>query len=200
MRIVDLLPDDHASIQQAARALMEGFAQHAPESWPDMGSALAEVRESFGPGRISRVALDQEGRVLGWIGGIQEYGGHAWELHPLVVCPKHQGQGVGTELVRDLEARVRERGATTLYLFTDDEDGRTSLADRDLYPDVLSHLQRIRNPGRHPYAFYQKMGFVITGVLPDANGPGKPDILMAKRLAPPEGAPRQKPTAGAGRG
>ena len=31
-------------------------------------------------------------------------------------------------------------------------------------------------------ALYQKCGFVIVGVVPDANGPGKPDILMAKRV------------------
>jgi aminoglycoside 6'-N-acetyltransferase I len=30
--------------------------------------------------------------------------------------------------------------------------------------------------------FYRKLGFVIVGVVPDANGPGKPDILMAKRV------------------
>jgi aminoglycoside 6'-N-acetyltransferase I len=34
----------------------------------------------------------------------------------------------------------------------------------------------------HPYEFYQKMGFAIVGVMPDANGIGKPDIYMAKRL------------------
>jgi hypothetical protein len=26
------------------------------------------------------------------------------------------------------------------------------------------------------------MGYVITGIVPDANGRGKPDILMAKRV------------------
>ncbi len=43
----------------------------------------------------------------------------------------------------------------------------------------------IRNPGGHPYEFYQKLGYVIVGVVPDANGFGKPDIYMAKSLAPP---------------
>jgi len=47
---------------------------------------------------------------------------------------------------------------------------------------VLEHLMHIRNPGGHPYEFFQKVGFTIVGVVPDANGPGKPDILMAKSL------------------
>jgi hypothetical protein len=41
---------------------------------------------------------------------------------------------------------------------------------------------KIKNLHRHPFEFYQKAGFSIVGVVPDANGPGKPDILMAKRL------------------
>jgi aminoglycoside 6'-N-acetyltransferase I len=52
----------------------------------------------------------------------------------------------------------------------------------DLYPDVLEHLANIKNLRGHPYEFYQKIGFSIVGVMPDANGPGKPDIYMAKRV------------------
>ena len=48
---------------------------------------------------------------------------------------------------------------------------------------ILEHLAKIRNLRGHPYEFYQKLGFVIVGVIPDANGPGKPDILMTKRVA-----------------
>jgi aminoglycoside 6'-N-acetyltransferase I len=83
----------------------------------------------------------------------------------------------------DIEEIIRHRGGTTIYLGTDDEDGMTSLADTDLYPDVFEHIARIKNLKHHPYQFYQKLGFVIVGVIPDANGPGKPDILMSKRVA-----------------
>jgi aminoglycoside 6'-N-acetyltransferase I len=178
MRIIDLCPDEKETIHQAAALLVEGFA----DAWPDMEEALQEVWESLGPGRISRVAVDEQGTVLGWIGGRPHYGGHVWELHPLAVRPEHQRKGIGRALVTDLEERVRERGALTLWLGTDDEDDRTTLSGVDLYPNPLEHLARIRNLRDHPYEFYRKMGFVIVGVMPDANGWGKPDIFMAKRV------------------
>jgi aminoglycoside 6'-N-acetyltransferase I len=31
----------------------------------------------------------------------------------------------------------------------------------------------------HPYEFYMKIGFSIVGVMPDANGVGKPDTRCA---------------------
>ncbi|MEW6231765.1 MAG: GNAT family N-acetyltransferase [Chloroflexota bacterium] len=182
MRIIDLYPDDQEAIWQVASLLVEGFKEHWPNAWPDMDAALKEVRESFGPDRISRVAVDERGAVLGWIGGIRQYRGNVWELHPLVVRSDHQGKGIGRALVADLEERVGERGGLTLWLGTDDEDDMTTLSGVDLYPNVLEHLAKIRNLRGHPYEFYQKLGFVIVGVMPDANGPGKPDIYMAKRI------------------
>jgi aminoglycoside 6'-N-acetyltransferase I len=53
------------------------------------------VLESLEPGRIGRVAIDPDGTVAGWIGGNSSYAGRVWELHPLVVRPDRQGQGVG---------------------------------------------------------------------------------------------------------
>ena len=85
MRIIDLVSTDESAVQQVAALLVEGFAENWPYAWPDMESALEEVRESFGTDRISRIAVEEDGTVLGWIGGIRQYRGHVWELHPLVV-------------------------------------------------------------------------------------------------------------------
>ena len=175
------LSDDAATIDAVAALLVAGFAEHWPDAWPDHEAAVDEVRESLEPGRISRVAMDDDGTVLGWIGGIHEYA-YVWELHPLVVRMDRQGQGVGRALVADLEALVAARGGLTLRLGTDDESNQTSLGGVKLYPNVWEHIATIRNLDRHPYEFYQKLGFVIVGVIPDANGVGKPDIMMAKRL------------------
>ena len=191
MRIVDLTPDDDRAIRAVAALLVAGFAEHYPEAWPDLEAALGEVHESLSPDRLSLVAIDDDGTVAGWIGGISQYDGKVWELHPIVVARQRQREGIGRALVERLEACAAERGGVTMWLGTDDEDGQTSLFGVDLYDDLLGRLASIRNLHGHPYEFYQRLGYTIAGVMPDANGFGKPDIFMAKRIAKAPASPRR---------
>ncbi len=186
MRITDLEPGDHDAIHRIAELMVDGFREHWPEAWPTLDEALQEVRNSFEEGRISRVARAEDGTVLGWIGGIPEYDGLVWELHPLVVADEARLRGIGRALVADLEACVRERGGLTIRVGSDDVSGQTSLSGVDLYDDLPRRIRTIQNFARHPYEFYQRCGFTIVGVMPDANGFGKPDIILAKRLKEPD--------------
>jgi aminoglycoside 6'-N-acetyltransferase I len=189
--ISDLQPDDAPAIRQAAQLLVDEFRNMAPDAWPTLDRALETVREALTEGQICRVARavsaagGSDGTVLGWIGGAPQYDGHVWELHPLVVARAHQRRGIGQALVADLESLVAARNAQTLWVGADDEDGRTTLGNVDLYDDLPRRLQDVRNPGGHPLGFYQRLGFTIVGVLPDANGPGRPDIFLAKRVTSP---------------
>jgi aminoglycoside 6'-N-acetyltransferase I len=182
MELTTLSPDNDRLIQQAAQLLVDAFRAHWPDAWPTLEEGSKEVGEMLETGRICRVAVDEKGNLLGIIGGIPGYDGNVWELHPLAVQPSLQGQGIGRALVTDLEAQVRSRGGLTITLGTDDEDGMTTLSNTDLYENLWEKIRDIRNLKGHPFEFYQKMGYVISGVVPDANGPGKPDILMAKRV------------------
>ena len=183
MKIVDLRPRHTGRIRQTTLLLYRSFREHWPNAWPSTAAAFDEVYSLFDDDRISLVAVDSRNKVLGWVGAIRQYEGHAWELHPLVVHGDHRRRGIGRDLVAELEERVRQRGGISLYLGTDDEDFMTSIGGVDLYPDVLGALAGIRNLKDHPFEFYQRLGFTVVGVLPDANGPGKPDIFMAKRIA-----------------
>ncbi len=178
--IVELQPDDSDAIEQVASMLMAAFTD-----WHETrDEAREEVRESFTPGHISLVARSGD-EVLGWVGAIPMYD-FAWELHPLVVREETRGRGMGKALVAALEERVRERGALTLYLGTDDDGPTpgTSAGGVDLFPDPLAHAANLEVI-EHPASFYRRLGFVVVGLIPDANGPGKPDILMAKRISQP---------------
>jgi aminoglycoside 6'-N-acetyltransferase I len=182
MEIKTLLTSDEDLIRQAAQLLVDAFVEHWSHAWPTFDDAMQELHEMLEAERICRAAVDEEGNLLGIIGGIPQYDGHVWELHPLAVQPSMQGRGIGRALVGDFEEQVRQRSGLTIMLGTDDEDNMTSLSNVDLYKNTWEKIQNIRNLKAHPFQFYQKMGYVITGVVPDANGRGKPDILMSKKI------------------
>lgn len=181
LRITDLHPDDKDAIGQVAEVMVEAFGEFSPGWLPNVAAALEEIAENHEEGRISLVAVDSTGLVLGWVGG-RHHRNCVWELHPLVVRPSHQRRGIGRMLVNRLEKRVAAKGCETLLLGTDDLTAATSIGGIDLYPNIGEHMVNIRNLKGHPFEFYQKIGFVIYGLLPDANGFGKPDIMMAKRV------------------
>lgn len=184
MRIIDLAFESQALHDSAAKLLVSEF--EAPSGWPDFETAREEVARVLREG-FARAALVGDD-LAGWIGGLPEYHGRVWELHPLVVRREYRRRGVGRALVAALEQEVQLRGGLTITLGTDDDAGMTSLAGVDLYPDVPGHLRELRDLGSsHPFLFYRRLGFVATGVIPDANGRGRPDIYMSKRV--PERGP-----------
>ena len=181
VRVEPLADQDEATRRRAAALLVDAFAGW-PESWSSLAEAEEEVAAALGDDRIAFVALDERREPLGWIGAISSYHGRVWELHPLAVAPGAQRSGVGRLLVERLEREARALGGLTIYLGTDDVTGLTSLGGKDLYPGVLAKLAELENLRRHPFGFYLRIGYEVVGVVPDANGYGRPDIMMAKRI------------------
>ncbi|NLG24810.1 MAG: GNAT family N-acetyltransferase [Clostridiales bacterium] len=176
-RVEPLTAGDEGWIAQAAALLAQAF----PHCYGEAGEAWSEVLDCLDDGRVALVALCGGG-VVGFGGSRPHYGGNAWELHPLAIDAAHRRQGVGRLLVAALERVAAGRGGRVMYLGADDEFGRTSLSDGDLFDHTPDKLARIENRGGHPYSFYEKLGYRVVGALPDANGPRRPDIWMAKRI------------------
>jgi aminoglycoside 6'-N-acetyltransferase I len=179
--IEDLERSDVPRIEATAGLLHAVFSPQG--AWTTIVEARQEVIDSLGADRISRVAVDIDGGVLGWIGAIRQYDGLVWELHPIVVADSERRRGIGRALVLDLEKILAARGALTLWAGADDLSGETSLGEIDLYAELPSALNRVKSWGNHPLPFYRSLGFQVIGVMPDANGAGRPDIFLGKRLA-----------------
>lgn len=164
--------------QQYRKEAVEILAQTFPHAYKDC--AVEAIEECLEEERIAIMAVEN-GHLVGFIGATPTYE-YAWELHPLFVRKDFRSQGIGTRLIQALEKECADRGVITLYLGADDEFEQTSLGNTDLYLDTYEKMKNIKNLKRHPFEFYQKLGYKIVGVIPDANGMGKPDIFMAKRL------------------
>ena len=178
--IVTMGPADKQQIAEVCELLVRSFRALSPTWVPTVEAAREKVIDALRPGMLSRVLLIG-GRVVGWVGARHDYGS-VWELHPIVVDQAMQGRGFGRALVNDIESLAGREGALTLLLGTSDEMGRTTLADQDLFLDPITALRNLKATGSHPLGFWLRLGYTVVGVVPDAEGPGKPTIHLAKRV------------------
>ena len=180
LEIVNMLTLCDTQLKRAAQML----TAELPLGWATLADAMEEITGllSLDDGSVFLAAVENN-KVAGWCGILPEYNGNVYELHPLVVRKDMQGRGIGSMLIEAVTAAAKEKGGLTLMLGADDEcpGGETSFANVDLYDDLPRRLREFE-PGTHQSAFYIKHGFKVVGVMPDANGKGKPDIMLAKSI------------------
>src|SRR5262249_28052485 len=107
MDVIDLGSQPSRVRAQAAEMLVEEFDE--PLGWPTLAAAEREVGRVIEEG-FARAVLDTD-VLLGWVGGLPEYAGRVWELHPIVVRRTHRRRGIGRGLVQAFEAEASARGA-----------------------------------------------------------------------------------------
>ena len=178
MEIVNFNTLNDTQCLQAAQMLTDEI----PEGWESLSDALTEIKECEENPEFILFAAVQDDEVIGWA-GIEPQHNKSFELHPLVVRSDKQSKGIGTKLLKYAEETAKTKGGLVLILSASDENngGETSLANVNLYENLYEKLANFI-PGTHQARFYLKNGYTLTGVVPDAYGIGKPDILMAKRL------------------
>ena len=181
MTVVDLRALEPAALEQLARVSLPAALEHAPAWLPDLDAAREEISDALQPGVIARVLLDPDGAPIGCVAVKHAWDG-VWELHPLIIGITHQQRGHGRRLVRDIERLAAAQGGLTMTLSTSDTVGATSLSGVDLYDDPIGRLAAIEIRKPHAVEFWCRIGYRIVGVVPDAEGVGKPCIHLARRL------------------
>jgi len=178
MKIISMTQLSETQIIQAAQILTDSI----PIGWPTLQHALDEIYTLMIPENTLLAAVEDD-VVVGLGGILPAYNGNVFELHPLAVRSDKRRQGIGRAIVTALEEEAKKRGGLTIYCGADDErdGGETSFANADLFDDLPEKIKNF-SPGTHQSGFYMKLGYKIIGVMPAANGKGKPDIFLGKRL------------------
>ncbi|HHA1786127.1 TPA: aminoglycoside 6'-N-acetyltransferase AAC(6')-Iaj [Enterobacter hormaechei subsp. xiangfangensis] len=178
--IINIVEQNNYQID-AARILTNTFLDIGNKTWPTIQSAIDEVEECIDLPNIC-IGLIHNNQLIGWV-GLRPMYDKTWELHPLVVRTDYQSKGIGSVLLAEVEKRAREVGIIGIILGTDDEYNKTSLSEITIDENnIFDAIQNIKNIHNHPYEFYQKNGYMIVGIIPNANGLRKPDIWMWKSL------------------
>ena len=181
LRIGDLPREDDAAIAAVGAVFRRAF-DNAPFTSDEIVRRIIDA--GFAHGGLNRIA-QRDDRIVGWYMASCWVGGGNINVHWLAVDPDAQRQGIGAALLDDAAEVGRERGAATLMLSAGDEHpdrAFTNLGRRDIWDDPLGALAEVRTLEPHPLDFYLKHGFTVCGVIPDANGPGKPEIYLARPI------------------
>ena len=134
---------------------------------PDETGFLQEVLDNLHAGRpgaghqVHVWAGEQTGPPAGVVYfGPNATGERTWGLLWISVAPERQGGGIGGELVRFAEARIREAG------------GRLVIIDTSSLPRFEA-----------THAFYGKHGYEEVARIPDFYADGDSKVIFAKRMA-----------------
>ena len=121
-------------------------------------------------------------KLIGWI-GLRPMYDKTWELHQMVVKKEFQGKGYGKILINELEKIAQKRDIIGIMAGSDDETNSTSLSDKEITGEnIFEEIKNIKNYKNHLYEFYIKCGYIIIGIIPNANGSKKPDIWLWKDI------------------
>ena len=177
---VDLLSQEDA-------ALLRGVADLLVVACPslyggDVTQALADVVQ-FAPEDLGLIARDPEGTPIGWLRAEHFPGQASAEIKLVAVQPTRRRQGVARTLVMAAEERMRSQDCVTMLATVGDTRGRTNLYGVDVTEDAPGLLAGFHCHADHPAGFFLRVGYRLVGLLPDAYGPGKHDLTLARRIS-----------------
>lgn len=178
--IVPLAALDAPAVDQLAQVTLASALTHTAAWLADGDAAREELADALAPEKTALVLL-ADGAPIAWVAAAPDWG-RIWELHPLIVAVEHQRRGHGLRLVRAIEDIARAAGALTMLVGTSDTVQATSLSNVDLYDHPGTRIASMTVKAPHAVTFWQRAGYTVVGIVPDAEGPGQPSIQLARRL------------------
>ena len=179
-KIVEIIESENVK-KQAEKILLETFPK--ANMWLNIteNKALETINECIDKENIC-IGMKKGEELIGLV-GLRPMYDKTWELHPMAIKPEFQRKGYGKILLNELEKIAQKRGIIGIVAGSDDETNKASLSENEIIKEnIFDKIKNIKNNKNHPYEFYQKCGYVIIGIIPNANGLNKPDIWLWKDI------------------
>jgi len=135
-------------------------------------------------GKNRLFVAEESSRVIAFVGVLHHVFPKAYQIEPLIVEHQFRRQGIGGKLLELTEFKLKQEGIHTLFITAQDTESSTNLSGQDFYADNPLALLANIEYSNHPMRFYEKRGYHITGIIPDANGFGRPEYILSKRILP----------------
>ena len=179
-KIVEI-KDSENNKKQAEKMLLETFSK--TNMWTNIteDKALETINECIKEENMC-IGIEIGEQLIGWV-GLRPMYDKTWELHPMVIKHEFQGKGYGKILLNELEKMAQKKGIIGIVAGSDDETNKTNLSENEITKEnIFDKIKNIKKYKNHPYEFYQKCGYTIVGIIPNANGLNKPDIWLWKDI------------------
>lgn len=109
------LPDDYPQTRELWSAMEKGVKLGSSDTPEELAKKLARDPDLF-------LVAEVDGRIVGTV--IGGYDGRRGLIYHLAVSAPYRGRGIGSRLMDEVEARLRDRGCIRCYLMVvaDNED------------------------------------------------------------------------------
>ena len=106
-----------ADIHRVIPLYLEYYNGHEDGTWTEQ-TAHKRIHQVWSHEDGYCLLAEENGKVLGFaMGHMEQYDDlTAYDLVEIVITAEHQGKGLGTQLMRELERRVKELGAAMVQL------------------------------------------------------------------------------------
>lgn len=153
LAIRPLVPGDRESVREMTRATGLFRADEVEIAAEVFDGAQRAVTDA----EYGAVGAEVGGRLVGWVAwGATPGTVGTWHCYWIVVDPAHQGDGIGSALLDEMERRLEGR----------------------------ARLIVVETSGRHDYgptrAFYARRGYEARSRIPDFYAPGDDQVVFVK--------------------
>ena len=143
MKIAEMTSDD---VQSVIRLYINYYNTYEGSCWTEETAKCRITQVITMNGSYSLIMRDDEDNAIGFVMGyFKQYDDIVgYTLEEIIIAYEHQHKGLGTFLLKELENRVREKGASCVELQAVNDDLHEQYYGKAGYRDAANFVMKVK--------------------------------------------------------